>query len=310
MTTGWTEADIPDQSGRTVLVTGASSGLGLRSAKVLTAKGARVLFGCRSQERGEQAIYAAGGGELVLLDLADLDSVRQAAAVVRDLTGDRLDILMNNAAVMAPPQARTRDGFELQFGTNYLGHAALTWLLMPALRGAGKARVVTLSSLTARGQVLDLDDPNFERRRYRAGVAYGRSKLANQTFALELDRRLRAAEEDVISVTAHPGFAMTGLLSSMGRSYPEPLRSVIGSANQLSRLLRVGQDVRHGALPQLFAATAAEVNGGDYIGPAGLGQLRGRPTFHSPLDPALDRRTGAALWELTAKLTGVTPEPA
>jgi NAD(P)-dependent dehydrogenase (short-subunit alcohol dehydrogenase family) len=311
MNSEWTEADIPDQSGRTVLITGANSGLGLRSAKVLAAKGAHVLLACRSRERGEQAIRAIGGGTLVPLDLADLGSVRLAATAVRELTGDRLDVLMNNAAVMAPPRTHTKDGFELQFGTNHLGHAALTWLLMPALRGAGDARVVTLSSLAVRGARLDLNDPNFERQPYRASLGYSRSKLANQVFAIELDRRLRAAEEGVVSVAAHPGYATTGLISAMGRSYPNPLlRVAIETTDRLARALRVGQDVRLAARVQLFAATAPQVNGGDYIGPGGIGQLRGRPTFVSPASQALDRRTGTALWELTAKLTGVTPEPA
>lgn len=207
MKSRWTEADIPDQSDRTVLITGANSGLGLQSAKALANRGAHVLLGCRSRERGEQAVRAVGGGTLVALDLADLDSVRRAATAVRELTGDRLDVLMNNAGVLAPPRARTQDGFESQFGINHLGHAALTWLLMPALRGAGHARVVTLSSMVARGACLDLNDPNFERQRYHASVAYSRSKLANQVFAMELDRRLRTADETVVSVAAHPGYA-------------------------------------------------------------------------------------------------------
>lgn len=307
----WTEDRIPDQSGRTVLITGANSGLGLRSAQVLARKGAHVLLGCRSRERGEQALRAVGGGTLVPLDLADLDAVRQAATAVRELTGDRLDVLINNAGVMAPPKTRTKDGFELQFGTNHLGHAALTWLLMPALRGAGEGRVVTVSSMAAQAARLDLADPNFERRRYNAGIAYARSKLANQVFAMELDRRLRAAGDDVVSVAAHPGFAMTGLLASMARSYPNPvLRTGIEAAERIVRATRIAQDAGQGALPQLYAATAPGANGGDYLGPSGLGGSRGLPTIVPPLRAALDRRTGSALWELTAKLTGVTPDPA
>ncbi|GLY66143.1 oxidoreductase [Amycolatopsis taiwanensis] len=307
----WTEERIPDQSGRTVLITGASSGLGLRSAQVLAGKGAHVLLGCRSRERGEQALRTVPGGTLVPLDLADLDAVRQAALGVRELTGDRLDVLMNNAGVMAPPRTLTKDGFELQFGTNHLGHAALTWLLMPALRGAGEARVVTVSSMAAGGTRLDLADPNFERQRYNPSTAYRRSKLANQVFAMELDRRLRVAGDDVISVAAHPGFAMTGLLASMARSYRNPvLRAGIEAADRIVGALRLAQDVRTGVLPQLCAATAPGANGGDYIGPASLAGARGYPTIVSPVRAALDRRTGSALWELTAKLTGVTPDPA
>src|SRR3954452_4709068 len=189
----WTEADIPDQSGRTVLITGANSGLGLHSARTLAAKGARVLIACRSAERGAEALRSVGAlaqtrPELVQLDLADLESVRRAAAGVRESTGDTLEVLINNAGVMAPPKSRTTDGFELQFGTNHLGHAALTWLLMPALRGGTAPRVVTLSSMAARGGRIDIADPNFEQRRYSPDAAYRQSKLANQVFALELDR--------------------------------------------------------------------------------------------------------------------------
>ena len=225
MTERWTEADIPDQTGRTVLVTGANSGLGLRTAEVLASKGARVLLACRSAERGAKALdivkTAAAGAEpeLIPLDLSELASVRAAAASARELTGDALDILVNNAGVMATARGRTADGFELQFGTNYLGHAALTWLLMPAL---GRARVVTLSSLAATGARIHLDDPNGDHRRYNAAAAYGQSKLADQVFALELDRRLRAAGSEVISVAAHPGYTATGSRQRHGSVVLEP----------------------------------------------------------------------------------------
>jgi NAD(P)-dependent dehydrogenase (short-subunit alcohol dehydrogenase family) len=306
----WTQANIPDQSGRTVLITGGNSGLGLQSAKVLADRGARVLLACRSRERGEQAVRAVPGSTLIPLDLTDLGSVRRAAAQARELTEDRLDILINNAGVMATPKALTADGFELQFGTNHLGHAALTWLLMPALRGAKEARVVTLSSLAASGHRLDLDDPNFERRRYNPATAYGRSKLANQVFALELDRRLRESGEHVTSALAHPGYTATGLTAAMARSYPNRVvRAGIEAGAFLGRLL-LAQNVRVGVLPQLYAAVSPTVNGGDYVGPGGFAQARGYPAFTRPQRAALDRPTGAALWELTAKLTGVTPDPA
>lgn len=293
-----------------MLITGANSGLGLQSAKVLAGKGAHVLLACRSRERGERAARSVRGATLVPLDLADLDSVRQAAAHVRELTGDKLDVLMNNAGVMATPKNLTKDGFELQFGTNHLGHAALTWLLMPALRGAGEARVVTLSSLAARGGRVDLDDPNFEHRRYQPGTAYSQAKLANQVFAMELDRRLRATGEDIVSVAAHPGYTATGLGGAMARSYPNRLLStVINTATRLGEMV-FAQKVTTGALPQLYAATAPGVNGGDYIGPGSLGGMRGYPVIVRPQAPALDRRTGSGLWQLTAKLTGVAPDPA
>ncbi|PXY27226.1 oxidoreductase [Prauserella muralis] len=312
---GWTEQDIADQSGRTVLITGANSGLGLRTAQVLAGKGARVLLACRSAERGARALreVAAAAGtepELVRLDLADLASVRDAAARVRERTGDALDILVNNAGLMGTPRGLTADGFETQFGTNHLGHAALTWLLMPALRGGTAARVVTVSSLAARGGRLDLRDPNFEHRRYNPATAYSQAKLANQVFAAELDRRLRAAGEPVLSAAAHPGYSDTGLASAMARSQPSALlRQVIDVGTRLGGLL-VAQNARMGALPQLYAATAPGVRGGDYVGPRGPGELRGHPRPVRFVRPALDPALGAGLWELTAKLTGVTPDPA
>jgi NAD(P)-dependent dehydrogenase (short-subunit alcohol dehydrogenase family) len=312
MTQRWTEADIADQSGRTVVVTGANSGLGLRTAEVLAGKGARVLLACRSAERGAKAldiVKAAAAGaepELVPLDLSELASVRAAAASVRERTGDRLDVLVNNAGVMATARGRTADGFELQFGTNYLGHAALTWLLVPALRG----RVVTLSSLAAVGARIHLDDPNAEHRRYHPAAAYGQSKLADQVFALELDRRLRAAGSDVLSVAAHPGYTATGLGSGMARSYTNPVvRSIIAGGHRIGEVL-FAQNVRQGALPQLYAATADGVQGGDYIVPGGLGGARGNPVKGRPLTAARSESLGAALWDVTAKLTGVTPDPA
>ncbi|GHG49262.1 MULTISPECIES: oxidoreductase [Amycolatopsis] len=312
MTERWTEADIADQSGRTVLVTGANSGLGLRTSQVLAGKGARVLLACRSAERGAKAletVKAAAAGaepELVPLDLSELASVRAAAASVRERTGDALDVLINNAGVMATARGRTADGFELQFGTNYLGHAALTWLLMPALR----RRVVTLSSLAAVGARIHFDDPNAEHRRYNPAAAYGQSKLADQVFALELDRRLRAAGSGVISVAAHPGYTATGLGSGMARSYSNPVvRSLIAGGHRLGEVL-FAQNTRIGALPQLHAATADGVEGGAYFGPRGLGNLRGYPAAVPAVAAARSERVGAALWDLTAKLTGVTPDPA
>ncbi len=312
MTERWTDADIPDQTGRTVLVTGANSGLGLRTAEVLASKGARVLLACRSAERGAKALdivkTAAAGAEpeLIPLDLSELASVRAAAATARELTGDALDVLVNNAGVMATARGRTADGFELQFGTNYLGHAALTWLLMPALRG----RVVTLSSLAAVGARIHLDDPNSDHRRYNAAAAYGQSKLAGQVFALELDRRLRAAGSAVLSVAAHPGYTATGLGSGMARSYSNPVvRAVLAGGHRAGEVL-FAQNTRIGALPQLYAATADGVEGGSYFGPRGLGNLRGYPVRVPTVAAARSESLGSALWELTAKLTGITPDPA
>ncbi len=317
---GWDEDDIGDQSGRTVLITGANSGLGLRSALVFAERGARVLLACRSADRGRRALAevearARVRPELVPLDLADLDSVRSAARTVTDRTDGALDVLLNNAGLMGTPRGETADGFETQFGTNHLGHAALTWLLMPALRGGRDARVVTVSSLVALRGRIDLRDPHFARRRYNPATAYAQSKLANLIFAVELDRRLRAAADTadgtpgVLSVAAHPGYTATGLAGSMARSHRNPVaRTVVGAGARVADLF--GQSARVGTLPQLHAATAAEVRGGDYVGPDGPGELRGHPRVNRPPRRALDRATGAGLWDLTAELTGVTPDPA
>lgn len=309
----WTEEDIPDLSGRTVLITGANSGLGLRSAQVLAAKGARVVLACRSAERGEAALRTVGAAdgkaELVQLDLADLSSVRDTAARIRELSGDRLDVLLNNAGVMNVPRRLTADGFELQFGTNHLGHAALTWLLMPALRGAPGARVVTLSSLAAAAGRVDLDDPDYQRRRYTGPGAYGQAKLANLLFALELDRRLRAADVDVHSVAAHPGYTRTGLSANSARSWGGPQGAALGLLMAIGDRF-IAQNVRIGALPQLYAATAPGILGGEYIGPNGFRAIRGYPTRVTPPPQAQDAALAARLWTLTAELTGVDPDPA
>jgi NAD(P)-dependent dehydrogenase (short-subunit alcohol dehydrogenase family) len=298
-------AAVPDQTGRTVLVTGATSGLGLASATALAAAGARVLVGARDAERGKRACEQAGpNAELVELDLADLDSVRRAAADVRERTGDALHVLMNNAGVMGTPPGMTVDGFETQIGTNHLGHAALTWLLMPALRAAGAARVVTVSSLAHRGPGLDVDDLHFLHRPYLASRAYSQSKLANLLFAAELDRRLRARDERVISVAAHPGLTDTDLLGNSMRLRSAWLGGVARVVNALTT-----QPVRRGVLPQLYAATDPRVRGGDYIGPGGLGETRGAPAPARRSATAQDVDLARRLWDATADATGVQPDP-
>lgn len=306
----WTLDDMPDRSGRAVLVTGATSGLGLASAAALSRVGARVLMTARDPERGKAAlekVHAQGhpDAELVELDLADLASVRRAAADVRARTGDRLHVLMNNAGVMGPPYGVTADGFETQIGTNHLGHAALTWLLMPALRAAGGTRVVTLSSLAHRGHGLDVDDLHFTGRPYRPDHAYSASKLANLLFAAELDRRLRAAGEDVISVAAHPGLTDTELLGNSVRRRSARLVPLARAVNLLTT-----QPVRTGVLPQLYAATAPQVSSGDYLGPRALGETRGHPGPARRSAAARDAGLAARLWDATARETGVEPDPA
>ena len=309
--TKWAAQDIPDQSGRTILITGANSGLGLESARALVARGATVLMACRNQERGEAAVtdvQMAGGGtaELVLLDLTDLGAVRTAAQRVRERTGDRLDVLINNAGVMATPLRRTAEGFEGQLAANHLGHAALTWLLMPALRAAAGARVVGVSSILHQRGGLDLTDLNFERRPYSPWLAYSQSKVANLLFAFELDRRARAAGLDVTSVAAHPGLSHTELTANMFRSRGGGL--IAGVAGALGGLY--SQPARSGALPQLYGATAPGVSGGEYYGPGGFREMRGHPTRVRASKQASDPGSAARLWELTADLTKVEPDPA
>ncbi|QGK69384.1 SDR family NAD(P)-dependent oxidoreductase [Allosaccharopolyspora coralli] len=310
--TKWTEADIPDQTGRTVLVTGANSGLGLRSAELLASRGARVLMACRDPERGRAAVdrvraVSSTDPELVTLDLADLASVRKAAESVRELTGDTLDVVMNNAGIMAVPHRTTADGFELQVGTNHLGHAGLTWLLMPALRSRPGARVVTLSSIAHLGGNLDVADLNFGSRSYTPAKGYTQSKLANLMFAVELDRRVQAAGLDLVSVAAHPGMSETELPGNSIR-----MRTTSSVVDKLTRLGNkvVTQPVERGVLPQLYAATAPGVRGGEYYGPNGFRELRGWPALAKKLRAASDERTGRALWSVTADLTGIDPDPA
>jgi NAD(P)-dependent dehydrogenase (short-subunit alcohol dehydrogenase family) len=307
----WTTSDIPDQIGRTVLVTGANSGLGLRSAEALARHGAAVLLGCRNAERAEAAreqVAAVATGPdpvVVSLDLADLASVRKAAAEV-DGTVERLDVLMNNAGVMALPLSRTADGFEMQFGTNHLGHFALTGLLLPALLRAERPRVVTTSSRAHVAGRNTWDDPNDERSRYSRWGAYGRSKLANLLFMRELGRRAQAAGTDLLSVAAHPGYASTHLLGPStelrgGWLLPRLAGAVAAAGNGL-----VAQSDAAGALPQLYAATMGDVTPGDYYGPDGPFEMRGAPRLVGMSAQARDDAAAARLWELSEQLTGVT----
>ena len=281
----WTAADLPDQSGRTIVVTGASSGIGLAAARELARAGARVVLAVRDPEKGQRvAAGIPGDTEVRPLDLASLASVRAFAA---GWTG-ALDILVNNAGIMAVPEGRTVDGFELQIGTNHLGPFLLTGLLLPAITD----RVVTVSSQLHRRGRIDLDDLNWEHRSYNATGAYNASKLANVLFTLELQRRLTEAGSQVRAVTAHPGIARTSL----------------GNQDRVSRTINrylgwLFNDAGHGALPTLYAATQ-DVPGGSYIGPDGLGHLRGYPEIHQPSKGARDPQMARRLWDLSARLTG------
>jgi len=313
---GWTAADIPGQTGRRVLVTGANSGIGYHAARELARKGAYVLLACRDQARGEAALLRLrvevplADAELVVLDLASLDSVRRVAAAQME-RGLPLDLLINNAGVYAPRQRlETADGFEMQFGTNVLGHFALTALLLPELEcavrpQAQRPRVVTIASIAQKGGRLNFDDLQSTQN-YNPTGAYRQSKLANLMLAFELDRRLRAAGPPafaVISVAAHPGVANTNLFQ-------------VGNFHSVERLVRRWMGVAigallnseaEGALPTLFAATSPDAVGGGYYGPQGLQEMRGGDVGAAKVAAqALDQAAAARLWSECERLTGVS----
>ncbi|AXK86631.1 NAD(P)-dependent dehydrogenase, short-chain alcohol dehydrogenase family [Nocardia farcinica] len=284
----WDTANIPDQSGRTFIVTGANSGLGAVAARALARAGADVVLACRNLAKAEKVAAEIGARATVReLDLADLASVRAFAAGT-----ERVDVLINNAGVMAVPHRTTADGFEMQIGTNHLGHFALTGLLLDKITD----RVVTVSSGAHAVGRIDLADLNWERRRYQRWLAYGQSKLANLLFAYELQRRLSAAGSPILSVAAHPGYAATEL-----QSHTETfLDSVMNVGNRI-----LAQTAEMGALPELFAATMP-VEPGAFYGPTGLGGMRGYPGRCGSTKASRDERVAGELWALSERLTGVT----
>ena len=286
----WTPADLPSLDGMTAIVTGANSGIGLAAARELAGAGARVVLAVRNTGKGDEAAASIGGTtEVRELNLADLASVREFAG---GFEGD-VDLLINNAGVMAVPESRTANGFEMQIGTNHLGHFALTNLLLPQVTG----RVVTVSS-TAHGMgKIDLDDLNWEKRGYERWRAYGQSKLANLLFTLELQRRLAEADSAVIAVAAHPGYAATNLQGHTGSRIQGLLMKI---SNKL-----IAQSDEQGAWPTLYAATA-DIAGGAYVGPGGLRESRGHPKLVGRSSAANDADTARGLWELSEQLTGVT----
>lgn len=297
----WTATAMPSQQGRVALITGANSGLGLESARALAAAGATVVLACRSLAKAEAArqelLAGAGSGALDVLemDLADLQSVRAGARLVQERYG-RLDLLLANAGVMAPPRMRTRQGFELQFGVNHLGHYALTRLLLPLLQEQPGARVVHVTSGAQYFGKLNFDDLNGERR-YDRWAAYGQSKLANVALALELQRRLQATSSGVWSLAAHPGLARTNLQPASVAASGARLEAV---AYRLMDPLF--QSAAMGALPQLFAATAAEAEPGGHYGPSRFGGLNGWPAPARVAPAALDPAQGSRLWEVSEQL--------
>ena len=297
----WTTEDMPDQTGRVAVVTGANTGLGLETAKALAARGASVVLAVRNLEKGKQAAATitttSSGADVAVqrLDLSSLDSVREAAAELR-AGHDRIDLLINNAGVMYTPRRTTADGFELQFGTNHLGHFALTGLLLDRLLGADGSRVVTVSSVGHRIRSrIDFDDLAFQRR-YSRVAAYGRSKLANLLFTYELQRRLAQADASTIAVAAHPGGSNTELV----RNSPLVLRALNAAFGSL-----IAQSAAMGALPTLRAATDPTVIGGQYYGPDGFRELRGHPTVVPSSRRSHETDTQQRLWTVSEELTRV-----
>ncbi len=282
---GWTAADLPDLSGRSAVVTGASGGLGEIIAAELAGAGAAVTLAVRNLAKGRAAAERMSGRtDVRLLNLANLASVRAFAA---NWSGD-LDILVNNAGIMQVPQGVTEDGFELQMGTNYLGPFALSLALLPHIRG----RVVTVSSQLQSGGHIHLDDLNGEHRPYDALQAYRDAKLANTLFTLELTRRLAAEGSSVRAITSDPGFARTGLAAHVG--------GITGGVQKLA--VRMFNDATHGAAPTLYAATA-DIPSGAYVGPDGLQHLRGNPEVIDPPKAARDADLARKLWDLSTRLT-------
>ena len=285
----WTAADLPSFSGRTVVVTGANSGIGLVASREFARAGARVVMAVRNPAKGEQAASTVTGQrEVRRLDLADLSSVR---AFADEWDGD-IDVLVNNAGVMAIPLSRTAEGFEMQFGTNHLGHFALTNLLLPHVTD----RVVTVASGAHRGGKIRFDDPNWNAGKYSSWAAYSQSKLANLLFTLELQRRLAAAESDIRAYAVHPGYSATNLQSHSTR--------VMNAAMKVLNVV-IAQTDEKGALPTLFAASQ-DLPDASYVGPDGRGELRGHPTLVGRTAAASDPAAAQRLWTLSEELTGVS----
>jgi NAD(P)-dependent dehydrogenase (short-subunit alcohol dehydrogenase family) len=312
MSTSWNSEQIPDQSGRLVVVTGANSGIGLVTARELAGKGAKVLVACRNTAKGEQAVgqmrakLGSKGADAELevrrLDLADLGSVRDFAEGTIAEHPEGLDLLINNAGVMAPPRQETADGFELQFGTNHLGHFALTGLLFDQLRKKPDSRVVTVSSNAHKMGRINFDDLQ-SKERYMRWNAYGQSKLANLIFAIDLQKRLDEAGLSMKSMAAHPGLSATNLWTA-GAGPGGGLINLLSTPVKAVSNRLLAQDAGAGAEPTLFAATE-DVPGGSYIGPDGIGEFRGSPEIVAPRRVARNTEIAARLWDESVELTGV-----
>ena len=303
----WSLKDIPSLKGKIAIVTGANSGLGLETSAGLAAAGATVVMACRDPKRAESALAGVRSRApkakvlAMALDLADLASIRSFATAFKRKY-KRLDILCNNAGVMHLPFQKTRDGFEMQMGTNHLGHFALTGLLFDRLHETPGSRIVSVASVAHKfTKGLDLDDLNWERRRYNKADAYGKSKLANLMFHYELTRRLKKHDSPAMAVAAHPGYSATNIGFGTKEKTPRLKRLAMNAGNRL-----FAQPADMGALPSLYAATVQHVQPGDYIGPDGwFMEFRGHPTNVDARPAARDPKQSAKLWALSEKLTGV-----
>ncbi len=301
----WTTADIPSLTDHTAVVTGSNSGIGFVTARELARAGAHVVLACRSQERAEAAITDLRAAvpdasvEFLALDLADLSSVRSFAATFA-AAHDGLHLLVNNAGIMAIPRRETADGFEMQFGTNHLGHFALTGLLLPQLLATDTPRVTTVSSNAHKMGKMRFDDLQGTGR-YMRWTAYGQAKLANLLFTYELQRNADAAGVPLTSTAAHPGYAATNLQTASAKMTGNGIEEKI---NVLANKL-LAQDAEHGALPTLYAATGP-VPGGSFVGPDGFGEMRGNPRVTGSNSRSHDTADAARLWQVSEELTGVT----
>ncbi len=303
---GWYATDIPSLTDKTIVVTGANSGLGLETTKALAAKGALVVMGCRDARKAEAAVdevrRATPEAKLVVrtVDLASLASI---AAFAKEAATSHpvIDVLINNAGIMAIPRRLTADGFEMQFGTNHLGHFALTAQLLPLLEAASAPRVVSVASQAHRQGTMNFDDL-MGAKRYGAWGAYGQSKLANLLFIFELERRLRAAGKKTIALAAHPGYSATNLQGVAPQMTGSGFSKFIMNLGNST----IAQTAAMGCLPSLYAATSPDAHGGEYIGPDGLLELRGTPTVVQPMAKGRNADDAKRLWELSVQLTHVT----
>ena len=292
----WTENDIPDQTGRVAVVTGANSGIGFETARALAVKGATVVLACRNLAKGQEALekittaHSVARVDLMVLDLSDLQSIREFAHVFKEKY-DRLDLLINNAGVMVPPYSKTREGFELQFGTNHLGHFALTGLLIDVMINTGSGRIVNVSSMAHKAGKIDFDDLQWDTRQYKPWQAYGDSKIANLYFTSELQRRLNEKGAAVKVTAAHPGWTATDLQRNSG---------IVRFLNNF-----FAQKPEAGAWPTLLAAVDSIANGGDFYGPRGFMEMKGHPQKVKTNKLAEDPTIAARLWDVSEQLTDV-----